>query len=249
MPMRPTRGNTTRSRRPDARSWARWCSSGHNSRPACGCFSERRWAVAANDTSASTSLQRYLDRMDAALAGLSLAERREILLETQSHVAEQAERSPMLSVPEILAELGEPEAYARTFLVDGQPALPHRQGALHGLARLATGSWTALPLLLFVLCCYSVAVMMLFVAVNEIQEPETTGFWVEQTATGRDIGLTVSGPPTPTRGPDLLGGWLIPITLSIATMIHVAMRALLRRVLPREPTGRHTVRAQPPPRT
>ena len=42
----------------------------------------------ANDTSASTSLQRYLDRMDAALAGLSPAERREILLETQSQVAE-----------------------------------------------------------------------------------------------------------------------------------------------------------------
>ena len=202
----------------------------------------------ANDTSASTSLQLYLSRMEGALARLSDSERREILLETQSHVAEQAERSPMLSVPEILEELGAPEAYARTFLVDQDPAPARRPGVLHGLARLATGSWTALPLLLFVLCCYSVAVFMLFVTVLEIQEPATTGFWVEQTATGRDVSLALSGPLIPGRGPDLLGGWIIVIALSVAAVIHLAMRALLRRVLPRESTARDTLPAHPPSR-
>jgi hypothetical protein len=190
--------------------------------------------VPANDTGASTSLQLYLNRMDAALGRLSESERREILLETQSHVAEQAERSPMLSVPEILAELGEPEAYARTFLVDSASAPTRSPGVLHAIARLATGSWSSLPLLLFVLCCYSVAVFMLFVAVLEIQEPATTGFWVEHTAAGRSAGLTLSGPLVPARGPDLLGGWIIVIALSIAAVIHLAMRALLRRVLSRE---------------
>ena len=65
--------------------------------------------MAANETITSTALQQYLNRMDVALARLSESERREILLETQSHVAEQVRRAPMLSVPEILTELGEPE--------------------------------------------------------------------------------------------------------------------------------------------
>ena len=204
----------------------------------------------ANETVASTALQQYLIRLDTALAGLPDKERGEILLETRSHVAEQARRSPMLSVPEILDELGPPEAYAQTFLVDRNPtpAAVHRPSVLHGLARLATGSWIALPLLLFVLCCYSVAVLMLFIAIVEIQEPATTGFWIDYTATGRDIGLTVSGPLVPGRGPDVLGGWLIVITLSIAAIIHVAMRALLGRVLRRESTARDSGRAQRPPR-
>jgi hypothetical protein len=203
--------------------------------------------VPANDTSASTALQEYLNRLDAALARLSETERREILLETRSHVAEQARRSPMLSVPEILRELGEPEDYARTFIAGGDPPAPGRLGALHGIARLATGSWTALPLLLFVLCCYSVAVFMLFVVFLEILEPATTGLWVEQTATGRNVDFTLSGPLTPGRGPDVLGAWLIVIALSTAAIIHIAMSALLRRVMPRETAPRDTRLVPPTP--
>jgi hypothetical protein len=93
-----------------------------------------------------------------------------------------------------------------------------------------------------------VAVFMLFVTVLEIQEPATTGFWVEQTATGRDVSLALSGPLIPGRGPDLLGGWIIVIALSVAAVIHLAMRALLRRVLPRESTARDTLPAHPPSR-
>jgi len=202
--------------------------------------------VPANETSASTALQEYLNRLDSALVRLSETERREILLETQSHVAEQARRSPELSVPEILAELGGPGDYARTFLVDEDPPVARHRGALHGIARLATGSWTALPLLLFILCCYSVAVFMLFVVLLEILEPATTGLWVEQTATGRNVDFTLSGPLTQARGPDELGAWLIVIALSTAAIIHIAMSALLRRVLPREATTRATVRTQTP---
>jgi uncharacterized membrane protein len=194
--------------------------------------------VPANDTIASAVLQQYLTRLDAALTRLSEAERREILLETRSHVAEQARRSPMLSVPEILAELGEPESYARTFLPEQDASPPRRLGALHGIARLATGSWTALPLLLFVVCCYSAAVLMLFIAVAKIQEPEATGFFIEHTATGRDVFFGVSDPRAADKGQDLLGLWIIPITLSIATIIHLAMAALLRRFLSRESSRR-----------
>jgi hypothetical protein len=186
--------------------------------------------------------------MDAALARLSESERREILLETQSHVAEQAERSPQLSVPEILEELGTPEAYARTFLVDGDRDAPRRTGALHGLARLATGSWTALPVLVFVVGFYSVAVLALLIALAELLEPATTGYFVQQTATGRDISFVVSGDPSAVRGPDLLGVWLIPIAISIAVVIHLAMSALLRRVTPRESAVREPPTPREPPR-
>jgi hypothetical protein len=207
--------------------------------------------VPGNDTVASTALQQYLTRLDTALAGLSDKERREILLETRSHVAEQARRSPMLSVPEILEELGPPEAYAQTFLVDRKPtpAALHRPGVLHGLARLATGSWIALPLLLFVLSCYSVAVLMLFIAVNELQEPETTALVVRHDSAGRTVAFAVSDPTIAGKGDDVLGWWLIPISLALAAIIHLAMRALLARVLRREPTARDAARMQPPPRT
>jgi hypothetical protein len=137
------------------------------------------------------------------------------------------------SVPEILVDLGQPEEYAQTFLVDRQPAPPRRSGALQGLARLATGSWTALPLLFFVLSCYSVAVIMVIIVIVEIQEPQNIGFFMDQTATGRDIFFGVSNPAVAARGEDLLGRWIMPIALSIAALIHLAMSALLRRVMPR----------------
>jgi hypothetical protein len=171
-------------------------------------------------------------RLDSALARLPAAQRREILLETQSHVADQARRSPMLSVPEILHELGAPDEYARTFLVDGNPAPTRKLGALHGLARLATGPWTGIPLLLFVVFCYSVGVLALLIALAELLEPETTGLFVHRLPVGRDISFVVSGPVDPTRGPDLLGAWLIPMGVGLALLIHLAMSALLRRVLP-----------------
>ena len=139
-----------------------------------------------------------------------------------------------MSVPEILAELGEPEAYAQTFLPDRDPAPHRRLGSLNGIARLAGGSLKTLPLLIFVLTCYSVAIFALFVALLEITEPATTGFYMELDGPQRNVYFTISGPLIPEPKPDLLGAWLAPIMLVIAGLIHLAMSALLRRIGPRD---------------
>jgi hypothetical protein len=188
----------------------------------------------------TAALDTYLARLDAALAPLPAAERRDILLETRSHVAERTRRDPAGSVEAVLAELGPPEAYARQFLPEPdvpRPVSPERPSAppsdaLRAIARLATGGWTRLPLLFVVALAYGVAGFSLLLALWKLVEPDATGIWVHQAGQRRSVQLMVSDPNRPGR--EVLGYWLVPIALGITAAIHLVMSALLRRLLRRD---------------
>ena len=191
----------------------------------------------------SPELDRYLARLEAELRAVPPAERQEILLETRSHVLERTSRVPSLTVGDVLAELGSPEAYARQFLKEDAPVreresapLAQRPGALHGLARLATGRWTTLPLFLVVLAGYAVATFAFVFAAAKILEPNATGLFVDY-VDGRRSVMLVWSDPTP-DGRDVLGWWLVPIALGISATIHLILSALLRRVLRNDVRGR-----------
>ena len=68
--------------------------------------------------SGTPTLESYLSQLDAQLDGLSVDERRDILMETKSHVAERVARFPFPRVEEVLEQLGAPNVYARQFLGD-----------------------------------------------------------------------------------------------------------------------------------
>jgi hypothetical protein len=175
----------------------------------------------------------YLARLEAALASAPPAERREILLETQSHVLDRARRSPWERVEDVLAELGAPEAYARQFLPDA--AAPAPDNALRAIARLAGGGWASLPALFAVATAYAVAVLALFMAAWEMRQPDTVGLWIGTGTEGRRIllGSNLSG----WNMREVLGGSLVPLALLVAATIHLAVSALLQRMLRAGPAG------------
>jgi hypothetical protein len=186
----------------------------------------------------ASGLDRYLSRLEAELGAVPPSDRREILLETRSHVLDRTSRSPSRSVEEVLAELGAPEEYARQFLRDEEPAPPAapRLGTLHRLARLAAGGWRTLPLLSFVLASYAIAVFAFAIGFWKLVEPDATGLWINDFGGGRrSVLLGVSNPNQ--KGREVLGYWLVLIAFGISVSIHLAMSALLRRVLRNEPRG------------
>jgi uncharacterized membrane protein len=174
-------------------------------------------------------LDAYLARLEGALAPLPAAERQEILLETRSHVVEQLRRAPDRGAADVLAELGPPEAYARQFLPEpDEPRPGPPAGTLHRLARLATGGLRTIPLLFLVVSAYAVALFAFLLALNKLLEPEATGLFFELRGK-RGVMFVLSDPNH--GGRDVLGFWLVPLALLVSLAIHLAMSALLRRVL------------------
>ena len=184
------------------------------------------------DLRAASALDAYLSRLETRLAALPAAERREILLETRSHVLERTEREPSRPIADVLAELGTPERYATQFLPADHAAPAQRTTALGAIARLASGRWTSLPLLLLVVTAYSVAVLMLLLALWKLNLPAEVGLWIDHGEGGRRsffFGATDGAPPP--KGREVLGYWIVPMLLLLATTIHLIMSALLRRLL------------------
>ena len=182
---------------------------------------------------ATDSLESYLARLEAALAPVPTADRQDILMEMRSHVVERTRRAPFRSAEEVLAELGPPEAYARQFLPEEEVAAPARRpDSLRGIARLATGGLAKLPLLFVVVAAYAIALFTFLLAVAKLMEPDATGLFVSNTPAGRSVMLVWSHPNH--GGRDVLGYGLVPLALLISIAIHLAMSALLRRVLRRD---------------
>jgi uncharacterized membrane protein len=193
-------------------------------------------------TEPSAHLESYLTRLDAALTGVSEADRREILLETRSHVADRVGGSSFRDLDDVLAELGPPEVYARQFLVgDGSPALMPPAAApaaiprttLGDLAQLATGRWTSLPLLLLVASAYALAILALVLAVSKVLEPASLGLWITETPGGERSRFFFGITDRPHEGREVLGYWLIAPLLLTAAAIHLGVSRLLKRVVRR----------------
>jgi hypothetical protein len=97
------------------------------------------------------------------------------------------------------------------------------------MARVAGGGWAALPTLFAVATAYAVAVLALFMAAWELRQPDTVGLWIGTGTEGRRflLGSNVSG----RNMREVLGGSLVPLALLVAATIHLAVSALLRRLL------------------
>jgi hypothetical protein len=171
-------------------------------------------------------LDAYLARLDASLAELPAEERRDILLETRSHVLEQSGRAPCRCVDEVLAELGPAERYARQFLPGSATPGP-RPGVI---SRLAGQRWMGLVLMLPLVAAYSVAGFAVLLAINKMVEPANTGVWLHHPGEPFRLELVISDPDA-RPGREALGLWLVPLMLALALGVHLAVRAVLRRFL------------------
>jgi uncharacterized membrane protein len=172
-------------------------------------------------------LESYLSHLEKQLGALSLDERREILMETRSHVSERTARFPFPTIEEVLAQFGRPDIYARQFLQDKVPrAIARRRTALQGLARLAAGGWLAMPVLLLVLFAYTIALAAFATGLTKIISPGDVGVWVHDVG-GRSQ-LFHAGFNSSLGGREILGYWLAVIAFGIAFTIFIAVSAFLR---------------------
>ena len=173
------------------------------------------------------NLESYLRQLESELAGLSRDERTEIVLETRSHVAERLQRDSSLSVDDVLSDLGEPHQYAREFLP--KTSVEHEAGPVGDVATVVTRGWRSLPVLIIVAAGYGIAALLVFIAIAKIAEPDATGWYVRTLADHRSVGLVLSDPNH--GGRDVLGYWLVAITLAGAGAIHWMISRLLRRIV------------------
>ncbi|HEX8394315.1 MAG TPA: hypothetical protein VF665_18365 [Longimicrobium sp.] len=178
-----------------------------------------------NHPERDAALEQYLSRLEAELSTLPEPERRDILLEMRSHVLDGTRRPPARTVTQVLAELGPAQVYARQFLA------PRTEWPRPGLiARLAGRRWMGVVLLLPVVAAYSVAVFAVLLAVNKMLEPANTGLWMHDPGEPFQLQLVASD-PGPRAGREVLGMWLVPMMLALALGVHLAVRAVLRRLL------------------
>ncbi len=201
------------------------------------------------DAAAGAPLEDYLARLDAALATLPPTDRQDILLETRSHVLEQARRAPHRPVGAILAELGGAEDYARQFLpergFDHAPDAPEADRTalvaprgwrvssvtLLGLSRLAADGLLRLPLLMLVLAAYGVAGFAFLLLCAELYDAPGTGIFTRVLPNGdRQVGVLFSD-PVPADATDVFGPWFGPMLAAIVAVVVLGVRALLQRVL------------------
>lgn len=185
----------------------------------------------------AAALESYLSWLGAELDGLPAAERREILLETRSHVLERTQASDWESVGDVLAGFGSPKEYAQRFLSE-KAAAPRRFSALRHIRRLITAGWRSFPLLVLILAAYAVALFALVVAVWKILSPEDVGLWISYRDGQYEAAFLIfrswfEG----NEGREVLGRSLVVIGLSISVSIHLTISGLLRRLSPSDWRG------------
>lgn len=179
----------------------------------------------------------YLRRLRAGLAPLPESEREEIVRETASHLLDRLEAAPPaaagMALAEALARLGEPEGYARCFvtnyrisaaLASGSPLAP----VVQVLRMIGDGlRGFAVAFLLLVLWCFAFG--FLATAVMKPILPGQTGLFVGGAAGGMSLGIL--GPESRAGARELLGWWVIPIGLALASLFALAAGWVARRFL------------------
>lgn len=177
---------------------------------------------------ANQRVEQYLASLEAELRGLPATERREIVLETRSHIVE---RSSSMITGDVLAELGPAHEYARQFFSQANEPVPYRLLPL--LGRLPENRWIVAPVTAAIVMLYALAAVTAAIATAKLLSPSGTGLWIEHLGSARRFAFHVS--PTETGPPgEVLGWWLVVLGYGVAVLIHFGVVSALRRLVLRQ---------------
>jgi hypothetical protein len=172
----------------------------------------------------------YLAQLERELHPLPAGERGRILQEIGGHLAERAEAGPQ-TLHATIVQLGTPRSLARSFIDDAALSDALSTGkALHILWAILSRAgrslaWVSLGTVGVLL--YLFAAAFLIMAVLKPVMPERVGMWANSYGDGV-INFGVMGGPIQ-RGPELLGWWIIPISLAAAIAFWLAAGWVLKR--------------------
>jgi uncharacterized membrane protein len=180
---------------------------------------------------AETQIDSYLTALRLHLGPLTIAEREEIVREIHAHIRDSAEE-PGASVETVLARLGPAEELAAQYR-DGLLIRKASRSAsplmlLRAALRLATKGVFGT----FVFACgvfgYSFGVGFLVVALAKTIAPAHTGAWVQD---GHLIAAGALEFGIPPQAHEVLGLWIIPLTLSLGSLLLLLTNYLIRKSL------------------
>lgn len=185
-------------------------------------------------------VQSYLKRLRWALSHLPAEDREEIVTETRAHFSERMAQGTGFET--VAASFGDPEAYARRFLENYEISValssgstPRMMGAALKAIGRGVGSFFAV---LGLVTLYLTALVFVVIAVLKPLMPEHTGLWVgdglflmgvvsEKTVAG----MGMAGEYANAR--EVLGYWIIPLSLVAGAVVYLLSNTMLRRFLKR----------------
>jgi uncharacterized membrane protein len=173
-------------------------------------------------------IESYLNRLNAALAGIAPAERAEILREIQAHILDSTEHSADRddAVGRVLHLLGTPEELAERY---GTECLLTRASHSFSPWLLLQTSWRWAKLgfkgtltFLLALFGYTTALSLTVAVFLKPFMPSKVGMWV-----GPE-GLNIGVPSHPELMHELLGRWFIPVIALSAFLFAIGTTQALR---------------------
>ena len=187
-------------------------------------------------TTTDTQMNQYLARLRAALTGMTLAEREDIVEEIRMHIRERSS-DPQTGVEEILAGLGSADELAQQYRT-GLLVQKARHSISPLLLLRATLRWATTGVegfLVFIIALwgYGMGVSFLLLALLKPFFPKYTGLWIgpgEFNFSFR-MGATMTNPASPVH--ELLGWWLIPVCLVIGALSLAGTTKLIQVLLRR----------------
>jgi uncharacterized membrane protein len=181
-------------------------------------------------------INNYLSQLRAALGGMTVAEREDIVQEIHMHIRERLS-DPDASVDSVLAGLGPAEELAQQYrtgvLVQRARTSISPVVILRAALRWATTGIEGFLVFVIALIGYFSGVAFLLLALMKPFFPANTGFWVgpDQFSFSFRMGATMTNPPSPVH--EVLGWWLIPVCLTIGSLSLVLTTKLLQFLLGR----------------
>ncbi len=175
-------------------------------------------------------LETYISRLRAALSGLTVSEREEIVEEIRAHILDRVSTSG-LTVQETLDRLGPVEDLARDY---SNGALVKRaRGSfspfliLRATLRWAMTGFHGIAVFIIALLGYTLGLGMMILAFIKPLFPDQTGLWVGPHQFG--FGFR----PENVQAHEVLGRWFMQVALLIGILSFIGTTILMRRLLRR----------------
>ena len=183
-----------------------------------------------------TQVNDYLAQLRAALNGMTVSEREDIVEEIHMHIRERI-ADQAINLNAVLARLGPAQDLAQQYrtglLVQRAQRSISPLVILRAALRWATTGVVGFMVFVIAIVGYSTGACLLLLALIKPFFPANTGLWVgpEQFNFSFRLGATMTNPASPVH--EILGWWLIPVCLTIGSLSLVATTKLLQFLMGR----------------
>lgn len=171
----------------------------------------------------------YIGQLERELAAMPAEERGRIVQEIGGHLAERAEVGPQM-LHATIVQLGTPRALARSFLDDWALSGALQKGGgpriLLVILRRAWRSFAAVVIGTVGVLLYVFSMCFGLVAVMKPITPHNVGLWQGPSGHVENFGIIYGATHD---GPELLGWWVIPLSIVLAVALWIAAGWIMRR--------------------